>query len=107
MAFKGTLAVVLLLQIFTQALAQAAPQPTANLGYSQYAGTFLSSGVSQFLGLRFAKPPTGDLRFAAPQPPESTDGVLQATEVRSMTCNRPCIMFLGLCQFLRMRWDRG
>lgn len=41
-----------------------------NLGYAQYQGKVLLNGVSQYLGMRFAKVPTGDLRWRAPQEPD-------------------------------------
>jgi hypothetical protein len=56
--------------------------PTVNLGYSQYEGTALSAGVNQFLGIRYAAPPVGNLRFRAPQDPLRQDGVQDAKEVR-------------------------
>ncbi|KAK7970488.1 Carboxylic ester hydrolase [Apiospora saccharicola] len=40
-----------------------------NLGYAQYQGSHLPNEVNQFLGVRFAAPPTGDLRWKAPQEP--------------------------------------
>ena len=30
-----------------------------DLGYSQYQGTVLSSGINQYLGIRYAAPPLG------------------------------------------------
>ncbi|GAA1325792.1 carboxylesterase family protein [Actinocatenispora thailandica] len=36
--------------------------------------------MAQFRGLRYARPPVGDLRFAAPAPPEAWDGTRQAVE---------------------------
>jgi hypothetical protein len=56
--------------------------PIIDLGYSQYEGTTMSSGVNQFLGLRYAAPPLGDLRFRAPAPPLSTSRIQAATSVR-------------------------
>ncbi|KAG0159700.1 hypothetical protein PDIDSM_7223 [Penicillium digitatum] len=53
--------------------------PTVDLGYSQYRGISLSNGVDQFLGMRYAKAPLGDLRFRGPEDPEDTEGVLEAT----------------------------
>lgn len=41
------------------------------LTYSEYIGTDLGNGVSQWLGLRYAAPPVGYLRFAPPQDPLS------------------------------------
>jgi acetylcholinesterase len=55
--------------------------PIIDLGYSQYEGIALSSGVNQFLGMRFAAPPLGELRFRAPVNPDVTTGVLQAKAV--------------------------
>lgn len=69
------------LQVPFQVIAQGSAQPTVDLGYAQYAGDGIGNGVSQFLGLRYAKAPTGDLRFAAPQPPDNTTGVTQANQV--------------------------
>ena len=59
---------------------QAPPLPTVNLGYATYQGVSFQDNVSgdtntQFLGIRYAAPPTGTLRFAAPQPPATTAGV--------------------------------
>ena len=56
-------------------------QPIVDLGYSQYQGKTLSSGVNQYLGMRFAAPPVGDLRFRAPSEPLKTTGLQNATAV--------------------------
>ena len=56
-------------------------QPIVDLGYSQYQGIGLSSGVNQFLGMRYAAPPLGDLRFRAPAAPLKTSGIQNATSV--------------------------
>ncbi|KAK8125311.1 triacylglycerol lipase-like protein [Apiospora kogelbergensis] len=45
-----------------------------NLGYAQYQGSHLPNGVNQFLGIRFAAPPTGDLRWKAPAEPQVRSG---------------------------------
>lgn len=44
---------------------------TVSLDYSTYVGTAQTggTGVTQWLGLRYAAPPLGDLRFARPQDP--------------------------------------
>ena len=74
-----------LMAAFTQTLnigvGFGSAQPTVDLGYSQYAGQNLGNGVSQFLGLRYAQAPTGDLRWRAPAAPDNTTGVLQAAQV--------------------------
>ncbi|XP_063223076.1 uncharacterized protein LOC134531312 [Bacillus rossius redtenbacheri] len=42
----------------------------------------------KFLGIPYAKPPVGNLRFAAPQDPESWSGVREATSFRSNCVDR-------------------
>lgn len=54
---------------------------SVDLGYAQYQGTLLSSGITQYLGMRYASPPLGDLRFRTPQPPQSSSGVQNAQSV--------------------------
>ena len=38
-----------------------------DLGYTKYQGDTYPGGISQWLGIRYAQPPLGSLRFAAPQ----------------------------------------
>ncbi|KAJ8061340.1 hypothetical protein OCU04_010403 [Sclerotinia nivalis] len=57
---------------------KAQPRYIVDLGYAQYRGTLLSSGITQYLGMRYASPPLGDLRFRAPRPPQRTSGVQNA-----------------------------
>ena len=52
-----------------------------DLGYSVYQGTVLDVGVTQYLGMRFAAPPIGNLRWRAPVDPNSTDSIQDATTV--------------------------
>lgn len=52
-----------------------------DLGYAKYAGAIHEEGVSKWLGLRYAAPPLGDLRFAAPQNPLKVSGIQNATQV--------------------------
>ncbi|KAL4789756.1 Alpha/Beta hydrolase protein [Aspergillus venezuelensis] len=49
-----------------------------DLGYSKYQGTALPSGVSQFLGMRYADPPVGDWRWRAPRNASLRSGIQHA-----------------------------
>ena len=55
-----------------------AVQPVVHLNYTSYRGAALDNGVTQWLGMRFAAPPVGDLRFSAPESPESEAGIQDA-----------------------------
>ncbi|KAF8886048.1 Alpha/Beta hydrolase protein [Gymnopilus junonius] len=76
--------------ISISALAKAAPAPlVVNLGYAQYQGVTVQDKVTnathtQFLGIRYAAPPTGSLRFRAPASPAFTAGVQLANTEPSM-----------------------
>ncbi|KAL4913162.1 Alpha/Beta hydrolase protein [Aspergillus aurantiobrunneus] len=61
------------------ALAFASPV-VVDLGYAQYRGQALSNGIAQWLGMRYAAPPLGSLRFSAPQDPENVDGIQDASQ---------------------------
>lgn len=54
---------------------------TVDLGYAKYEGTTLTNGVRQYLGMRYAAPPVGDLRWRAPRNPEPVRGVQSAADV--------------------------
>ncbi|KAL2854316.1 Alpha/Beta hydrolase protein [Aspergillus pseudoustus] len=58
----------------------SARQAVVDLGYSQYRGQTLSNGVAQWLGIRYAAPPLGPLRFSAPQDPDEVYGVQDASQ---------------------------
>ncbi|KAJ7442601.1 Alpha/Beta hydrolase protein [Mycena latifolia] len=50
--------------------------PVVDLGYAQYQGVFDADlNITSFLGIRYAAPPTGNLRWRAPAPPAKVDGV--------------------------------
>ncbi|KAK3994922.1 lipase 1 [Cladorrhinum sp. PSN332] len=57
---------------------------TVNLGYAAYQGTGQSNGVNAFLGMRYAAPPLGDLRWRAPVEPSQSHGVEDATKFGSI-----------------------
>lgn len=59
--------------------------PLVELSYSIYNGRALSNSITQWLGIRYAAPPLGDLRFEAPQDPATTSGVQAADQVRFQT----------------------
>ncbi|EOD49447.1 Carboxylesterase type B [Neofusicoccum parvum] len=48
-------------------LGARAVDPLVQLDYASYRGTPLAVGVTQWMGLPYAAPPVGDLRFAAPR----------------------------------------
>ncbi|KAJ1324078.1 acetylcholinesterase [Microdochium nivale] len=60
--------------------AVVAVKPTVHLGYSSFEGTALGNGITQWLGMPFAAPPIGDLRWRAPQDPVKTQGVQAANK---------------------------
>ena len=59
----------------------AAVDPVVDVTYAQYQGTPLPNGVSEWLGLRYAAPPLGNLRFQAPQDPVGNGSVIAADQV--------------------------
>lgn len=62
--------------------------PVVHLGYSKYQGVSLENGISQWLGIRYAAPPVGDLRFRAPQDPIKNTELQTADKVKSSTQKR-------------------
>ena len=59
-----------------------AVSPLVDLGYSKYQGVDYGNGISSWLGMRYAAPPVGDMRFRAPADPVRTRGVQAADKVR-------------------------
>lgn len=62
-----------------------AVSPVVRLDYATYSGEALDNGITKWLGLRYAAPPIGELRFRAPQDPLPQNGTISATEARK-TC---------------------
>ncbi|KAF9894211.1 hypothetical protein FE257_007713 [Aspergillus nanangensis] len=56
-----------------------AQNAVVDLGYARYRGQRNSNGVSEWLGIRYAAPPVGNLRFSAPREPRKMDGVQYAS----------------------------
>lgn len=56
--------------------------PRVELGYATYEGRSLENDVDEYLGMRYAAPPVGGLRWRAPRDPEPSNGVKAAHEVR-------------------------
>ncbi|MFN2259861.1 MAG: carboxylesterase family protein, partial [Parasphingopyxis sp.] len=63
----------------TPALAQDVPEVSqiVDTGHGQVQG-LARDGIEQFLGLRYAAPPVGDLRFMPPGDPQSWQGIADA-----------------------------
>ncbi|KAH7377466.1 triacylglycerol lipase-like protein [Cadophora sp. MPI-SDFR-AT-0126] len=51
---------------------------TVDLGYAKYISSTNRLGIDEFLGMRFAAPPLGDLRFRAPQDPLPEEETIRA-----------------------------
>ncbi|GLB44902.1 putative type-B carboxylesterase lipase family protein [Lyophyllum shimeji] len=61
------------------AVISASAPPVVDLGYAKYSGTFNeTTQTTQFLGMRFAAPPAGTLRWQPPRPPATTPSVQKA-----------------------------
>jgi len=73
-----------------------AVDPLVDLGYTQLQGVAQSSGITQWLGVRYAAAPIGDLRFAAPEEPPSTNETVDATKVGSKISRLPYITLIIL-----------
>jgi hypothetical protein len=55
--------------------------PVVDVGYTKYQGITDRAGVIKWLGIRYAAPPLGHLRFAAPQDPLKEPPVQRADKV--------------------------
>ncbi|KAL5313134.1 hypothetical protein ACEPPN_018867 [Leptodophora sp. 'Broadleaf-Isolate-01'] len=63
----------------------ASVSPLVDVGYSKYQGTKLLNGITQWLGIRYAAPPVGDLRFRAARDP-IVDHVLHVADEHGPSC---------------------
>ncbi len=98
-AVLGGLCAALILLTLTAAGAQAVDTRPATAAWSPDTAPILHieggavrgaavSGVYEFLGLPYAAPPTGELRWRPPQPPREWDGVRDATQFAA-SCPQP------------------
>lgn len=74
---KKYLVLAVVFQFALTALAQKGPQITVAEGTLE--GKTLPSGINSYLGIPFAQPPVGKLRWVAPQPPQKWTGIRAAT----------------------------
>ncbi len=61
---------------------------TVDLGCNKYEGISAPNGIRRWLGIRYAAPPLGDLRFLPPEDPPCMYGVQKADQVRDDFCLR-------------------
>lgn len=74
----------LVLLVALPGLSSAALPTVVGDSCNQYAGTAnVTTGVTKWLGIRYAAPPVGDLRFMPPQDAPCQTGVQNATQVSS------------------------
>jgi para-nitrobenzyl esterase len=57
----------------------AQPANVVRVEQGELAGKAVSGGITAFLGVPYAKPPVGDLRWRSPEPPEHWSGIRSAT----------------------------
>ncbi|KAI1000505.1 hypothetical protein K3495_g7690 [Podosphaera aphanis] len=57
---------------------------TIDLGYARYQGVEIEAGVKYWLGVRFAAPPLGNLRWRAPVDPEVNDTLQDASNFQAV-----------------------
>ncbi|KIK62492.1 hypothetical protein GYMLUDRAFT_41945 [Collybiopsis luxurians FD-317 M1] len=66
---------------------QASEVPIIDLGYAKYQGVFdETNNLTSYLGIRYAAPPTGNLRWRAPQTPANNDSIVQQATTQPNPC---------------------
>ncbi len=70
------------------AVSSSSQLPRVTVEQGELEGLWVSGGVRAFLGIPFAKPPTGDLRWAAPEPADAWEHVRDAKAL-SVRCPQP------------------
>ncbi|KAF5392285.1 hypothetical protein D9757_001481 [Collybiopsis confluens] len=61
--------------------------PIIDLGYAKYQGVFDDvNNLTSYLGVRYAAPPIGDLRWRAPQAPAKNDSIVQQANAQPNEC---------------------
>jgi hypothetical protein len=71
-----------------------AVKPLVDVSYSKYQGVSLENGITQWLGVRYAAPPVGDLRFAAPCDPVKNKTTIMADTVSYLQRSSPLTSLL-------------
>ena len=67
--------------------------PKVDLGYTTVQGLSYPGGISQWLGVRYAQPPVGNLRFAEPQNLSADPNLQMVTQVSPLYSSS----FLEMC----------
>jgi len=81
------IAVAILLSVTTLTFAQKAPTAKTQQGILE--GITLPSGINTYRGIPFAQPPVGELRWKAPQPPQSWNGTRMADKFGNNAMQKP------------------
>ncbi|KIJ22548.1 hypothetical protein M422DRAFT_152036 [Sphaerobolus stellatus SS14] len=89
---------ICVISLISNVNALGSQSPVIDLGYARYEGTAQSNGLDQFLGMRFAAPPLGDLRFRKPAPPANVTGVQPAKEFGPVCFGLPTPLTAALVQ---------
>ena len=74
-------------------------RPIVDLGYARYEGITRPNGVTKWLGMRYAAPPLGSLRFAKPQDPVIVSGLKPAQKVSQHLLGIPSDPYAESSQF--------